>query len=90
MMDKIGRQRGFIVEYRRLGTISIDELKQAIFADLEALKDIYGARYVTAPMLKLFPTNEYGEDCTLRKPGGTPLFRLDTHHYQPACKDYDL
>ena len=84
------RKRGFVVDYRRLGTISIDELKQAIFADLEALKDIYGARFVTGPILRIFPTNEYGEDCPLHKPGGSPLNRLDTHHYRPACRDYEL
>lgn len=89
-MSKKFKVRGFVIEYRMLGTISIDELKQAIFADLEALKDIYGARYVTAPRIKIFPTNEYGEDCPLFRPDGGHLVRIDTHHFRPSCRDYEL
>ena len=52
--------RGLTIGYKELGTISIDELLHAIAADVHALKDIYGVKYVKAPRLKLFITNEYG------------------------------
>lgn len=82
--------RGLLVEYRHLGTVSIDELKQAIFTDLECLRDIYGVEYVTAPTMKIFATNEYGEGRPIKRPDGSKLMRIDTHHYRPACKDYNL
>ncbi len=82
--------RGLVIEYRRLGTIALDELKQAIIADLNALHDQYGISYVTGTILRIFPTNEYGEDVTVTKPEGGRVLRIDTHHYRPACKDYEL
>ena len=82
--------RGLVIEYRRLGTISLAELQQAIISDLNALRDIYGLQYVTGSILRLFPTNEYGEEVKLTKPCGGRLMRIDSHHYRPACKDYEL
>lgn len=81
---------GLLIAYKQLGTISIEELAHAIMEDLGALRDIYNVRYVTAPRLKIFVTNEYGEEITVRRPGGGRIFYMDTHHYRPACKDYDL
>lgn len=81
---------GLTISYKELGTISIDEFKQAILADLAALKDIYNVHYLTAPRLKLFVTNEYGEKIRVRRPGGSSVYYMDTHHYRPACKDYEL
>ena len=75
---------GFTVEYRLLGTISIDELKHAILEDIHVLKDIYNIRYVTASRLKLFATNEYGERIKVRRPGGGYVYYMHTHHYRPA------
>ncbi|MDR6303419.1 hypothetical protein GGQ85_001109 [Nitrobacter vulgaris] len=81
---------GLTISYKELGTISLDELKQAILADLAALKDIYNVQYVNAPRLKIFVTNEYGEKIRVRRPGGGCVYYMDTHHYRPACKDYEL
>ena len=81
---------GVTIDYKQLGTISIDELAQAVYADIQSLKDIYNVQYVTAPRLKLPVTNEYGDKLKVRRPGGGRVFRLDTHHYRPACKDYEL
>ena len=81
---------GLTIVYKELGTISIDEFKHAVITDVNALKDIYNVRYVTGPRIKLFVTNEYGEEIRLRRPTGGSIQYMDTHHYRPACKDYDL
>ncbi|WP_065331609.1 hypothetical protein [Tritonibacter mobilis] len=82
--------KGLTIGYKELGTISIDELLHAIAADVHALKDIYGVKYVKAPRLKLFITNEYGEPVKVQRPTGGRIFYMDTHHYRPACLDYEL
>jgi len=82
---------GLTINYKELGTISIDELAQAIFADIHALKDGYNVRFVKGARLKLLVTNEYGEEVRVpRIGGGGTIHYMDTHHYRPACKDYDL
>jgi hypothetical protein len=81
---------GLTISYKELGTISIDELAHALLEDIQALKDIYNVQYVKAPRLKLLVTNEYGEEIKVRRPGGGRIYYMDTHHYRPACKDYDL
>ena len=85
--DKI---QGLMIEYRELGTISIEEMTHAIIEDLQALKEIYNVQFVKGARLRLPVTNEYGEFCDIHRPGGGSLNRIDTHHYRPACKDYDL
>lgn len=84
------RPHGLVVSYRELGTISIEELAHAILEDLHALRDIYSIRYVRGSRLKIIATNEYGEELRVNRPTGGPVHYLDTHHYRPACKDYDL
>lgn len=81
---------GLLIAYKQLGTISIEELKDALVEDVKALKDIYNVRYVKNVRLKLYVTNEYGEELKVKRPGGGPIHYMDTHHYRPACKDYDL
>lgn len=81
---------GLLIAYKELGTISIDEFKQALIADMESLKEIYNVQYVTAPRLKIIVTNEYGEQIKVRRPTGGYIYHMDTHHYRPACKDYEL
>lgn len=78
------------IDYKSLGTIAIDELKQAIWSDIEALKEQYGVKFVTAVRLSVPVTNEYGDPMQIRQPSGGRIRRIDTHHYRPACKDYDL
>ena len=81
---------GLTIDYSALGTISLDELAHAIIEDVHALQDIYNIRYVKAPRLRLNVTNEYGDPVEVRRPAGGTIRRIDTHHYRPACKDYDL
>jgi hypothetical protein len=82
--------KGLLISYKELGTISIEEFKQALIADLDSLKEIYNVRYVTAPRLKINVTNEYGEPVKVRRPAGGYIYYMDTHHYRPSCRDYDL
>jgi hypothetical protein len=81
---------GLTIDYTELGTISIDELRDAVIEDIEALKNIYNVRFVKGPRLRMYPTNEYGEPVRLVRPAGGAIDFMDTHHYRPACKDYDL
>ncbi len=83
-------RRGLFIAYRELGTINIDEFKQALIADMNALKDIYDIHYVKDARLNILVTNEYGEELRVRRPTGGTIRFMDTHHYRPACKDYDL
>lgn len=82
--------KGLTIDYKALGTISIDELAHAIIEDIHSLKDIYNIQYVKSPRLRLYVTNEYGEEIRVRRPTGGSINYMDTHHYRPACKDYDL
>jgi hypothetical protein len=88
--DAMRKHRDLTIDFDKLGTISIDEFKQALFEDLEALKEIYGVKYVTAASLRLPVTNEYGDPLIVKRPQGGTISRMDTHHYHPACLDYHL
>jgi len=81
---------GLFIAYRELGTINIDEFRQALIADIAALKDIYDVRYIKDARLNFMVTNEYGEELRVRRPTGGTIRFMDTHHYRPSCKDYDL
>ena len=79
------------IDYKSLGTIAIDELKQAIWEDIEALKDQFAVTYVTGVKLVVPATNEYGDPLVIKRLStGAAVKRLDTHHYHPACLDYKL
>lgn len=82
--------KGLLVAYWQLGTISIDELRDALVEDLHVLKELYNVRYVKGSKLKITVTNEYGEELKVRRPGGGRMYFMHTHHYRPACKDYEL
>lgn len=82
--------RGLTIDYGGLGTISIDELAHAVVEDIQALKDIYNIQFVKNPRLRIYATNEYGEEVRVRRPAGGTINHMDTHHYRPSCKDYDL
>jgi len=79
-----------IIAYKELGTISVDEFRNALVEDMNALKDIYNVRYLKGARLTFIVTNEYGEQIKVRRPAGGTIKYMDTHHYRPACKDYDL
>ncbi len=81
---------GLTIAYKELGTMHIDEFAQALLADIQALKEIYNVHYVKNPRLRIHVTNEYGEEYDVRRPVGGRIFYMDTHHYRPACKDYEL
>lgn len=81
---------GLTISYKELGTISIKELRDAVIEDVHALSDIYNVQYVKNARIKLYVTNEYGEEIKVRRPTGGTINFMDTHHYRPACKDYDL
>lgn len=87
---KDDKMPGLMIEYRELGTISIEEMTHAIIQDLQALKEIYNVEYVTGARLRIPVTNQYGELKNVQRPGGGSLYRIDTHHYRPACMDYEL
>lgn len=79
------------IDYKTLGTIAMDELKQALWSDIEALKEQFGVSYVNGVTLTVPATNEYGDPMQVRRLStGAIVKRLDTHHYRPACLDYKL
>lgn len=79
------------VDYAKVGLMTIEEFKQALWTDLQILKDEYGVKYLTAPKLKLGLTDAFGECTPLRgRYDGKPIYRLHTRHYRPACMDYDF
>jgi len=82
--------QGLTIAYKALGAISIEELTDALVEDMHALRDIYNIQYVKNPRLRLYVTNEYGEEIRVRRPAGGTIHYMDTHHYRPACKDYNL
>lgn len=79
------------IDYKNLGTIKIDELKQALWEDIEALKDQFGVSFVTGVKLLVPATNEFGDPLVVKRLStGAAVKHLDTHHYHPACLDYKL
>lgn len=94
-MTKKNREKNSNTEltftYRSLGTVTLDEQKQAIWDDIAALKEQFGVSYITGAELVIRATNEYGDPVYVRRlSNGEVVHRLDTHHYRPACLDYKL
>jgi len=81
---------GLTIGYKELGTISIEEMMEALVEDMQALRDIYNVHYVNGSRLRLYVTNEYGEPIKVTRPAGGRVRYLDTHHYRPSCLDYKL
>lgn len=82
--------KALIVNYANLGTMNIDELVHALVADVKTLKDNYNIQFVRDTRLKLFATNEYGDDVRIVRPEGGILRYMRTSHFRPACLDYKL
>jgi hypothetical protein len=79
------------IHYNKIGTIPLDQWKQAIWDDIEALRNEFGIAYVTNSTLVVRATNEFGDPVAIKRLStGAPVKHLDTHHYQPACLDYKL
>ncbi len=82
---------GLTIDYAKMGMMTIDEFKQALWTDLQVLKEHHSIKYIDAPKLRLMPTDEFGENQILRgRSDGKPIFRMHTRHYRPACMDYDF
>lgn len=78
------------INYRVLGTISLDEFRQALWADLAALDTDLRVEFLKAPILRIPITTAHGDPIPLYHLTERPMYRIDTHHYRPACKDYEL
>lgn len=79
------------IDYKSLGTISLDEFKQALWEDLQALHEQFGVSFLKGAKLTVPVTNEYGDPLVVKRLStGAAVRRLDTHHYHPACLDYKL
>src|SRR3546814_814165 len=80
----------FRFDYQSIGTVSIKEFGDAFMEDIHALEDLYNIHFVTGSRLYLPVTNEYGDPMRVIHPDGRRVDRIDTHHYRPACLDYDM
>ena len=79
------------IDYKKLGMVPLDELKQALWEDIEMLRAEFGVSYVTNVKLLVPATNEYGDPLLVKRLStGATVRHLDTHHYRPACLDYQL
>ena len=80
-----------VIDYEKLGTIPLDQWKQAILDDIEALRNEFGISYVTNSKLIVAATNEFGDPLVVKRLStGATVKHLDTHYYRPACLDYHL
>jgi hypothetical protein len=90
-MSKKDREIELTINYETLGTISLDEFKQAFWEDIQMLRDEFGVAYVKGAKIVIPATNEYGDPLQIRRlSNGAAVRQLDTHHYHPACLDYKL
>jgi hypothetical protein len=55
------------IDYKSLGTIAIDELKQAICEDIDALKNQFGVSFVTGVKMIVPATNEFGDPVVITR-----------------------
>ena len=82
---------GLTIDYSRIGVMTIEEFKQALWTDIQILKDEHNVKYITKPKLKLGLTDAFGECTPLRgRYDSKPIYRLHTQYNRPACWDYDL
>jgi hypothetical protein len=57
---------------------------------MQTLKQEFNVGYVKVSRIKMYVTNEYGEEVKLRRPGGPCIHFMYTNHYRPSCMDYEL
>lgn len=90
MSKKKNKSTEFTIDYAKGGVMTIEEFKQALWTDLQILKDERRVKYIKAPRLKFEPTDENGDPVLVRSGDGKALHRIHTQHHRPACMDYDL
>jgi len=57
-----------VIDYKNLGTIALDELKQAIWEDIQMLREEFGVSFITGVKLVVVlvgPTTEVTPPCGL-------------------------
>lgn len=89
-MGKKKKDHALIIEYKALGTISVDELRHALLEDLAAIQEDFNVQFVTDVRIRIPVTNEYGDTLRVLRETGALVNRIDTYHYRPSCLDYDL
>ena len=77
------------IDYRLLGTISLAEFRQALLTDLAILEDDFHIQYMTGPRLHVPITDELGHGIAFSALTDRQRTWIETHHYRPACKDYE-
>lgn len=89
-MARKQKDNAILIEYRGLGTVSMEELAHALIADLHAIRDEFNVKFCSNVRLRIPVTNEYGEPLVPRRDCGTQVSKIDSFHYRPFCLDYDL
>lgn len=89
-MTRKKKDQALIIEYKELGTISIDELIHALMEDLNSIKEDLRVRFVSGVRIRIPVTNEYGEPLRILSETGATVNKINTCHYRPSCLDYDL
>ena len=56
-----------VIGYEKIGTIPLDQWKQAIWDDIEALRNEFGISYVTNSKLIVAATNEFGDPLVIKR-----------------------
>ena len=79
-----------VIKYDHLGTVSLDELRQAILTDFECLKDQLNVRFVKEAVLRFSVTDEYGNVRPASRRSGRGVELMDTNYNRPVCKDFEL
>jgi hypothetical protein len=79
-----------VIGYEKIGTIPLDQWKQAILDDIEALRNEFGISYVTNSKLSGGHQRFGGPLVIKRLSTGATVKHLDTHYYRPACLGYHL
>lgn len=73
------------------GEMTLTEIRQAIFEQLQELEELYAVRHSRGANLYINPTNGFGDDVTPVDPAGREVSKLFTRGpYRSAADDYKL
>ena len=79
------------MEVKIKGQMTIADVRQALFEQLHELETKYAVQFARGATLYINPTNAFGEDVTLRHPGGQELRTLySTGPYRSAADEGKL